>query len=81
MTITHIVMFQPKADVKPEEVEAVRIMNTNPLLAVHLSDRATSQACKRFAALKDNCIHPTSKAPYILSVKGGKDNSPEGHQV
>ncbi|KAL2160353.1 hypothetical protein VTH06DRAFT_1526 [Thermothelomyces fergusii] len=31
-------------------------------------------------SLKDNCIHPTSKKPYILSIKIGKDNSPEGLQ-
>lgn len=32
-------------------------------------------------ALKENCIHPTSKRPYILDSSGGRDNSPEGHQV
>ena len=31
--------------------------------------------------MKDNCIHPTTKTPYILSLKCGKDNSPEGLQV
>ncbi|KAK4120822.1 dabb-domain-containing protein [Parathielavia appendiculata] len=36
--------------------------------------------CARFLALKDSCIHPTSKAPYIKSLKAGKDNSPEGLQ-
>ncbi|KAH8891426.1 hypothetical protein GQ53DRAFT_746541 [Thozetella sp. PMI_491] len=36
--------------------------------------------CGRFIALKDSCIHPTNDAPYILSLKGGKDNSPEGLQ-
>ncbi|KAJ3544301.1 hypothetical protein NM208_g3130 [Fusarium decemcellulare] len=59
MTITHTVLFQIKADAKPEDVKA---------------------ACDRFLALKDNCIHPTTNAPYITSVKGGKDNSPEGLQ-
>ncbi|EHK16098.1 uncharacterized protein TRIVIDRAFT_65083 [Trichoderma virens Gv29-8] len=34
-------------------------------------------ACARFLALKDSCIHPTTGAKYILSLKGGKDNSPE----
>ncbi|KAH0494658.1 hypothetical protein TgHK011_008249 [Trichoderma gracile] len=37
-------------------------------------------ACNRFLALKDNCIHPTTNAPYITSLKGGQDNSPEGLQ-
>jgi len=31
-------------------------------------------------ALKDVCIHPTTKKPYIQSSIGGRDNSPEGHQ-
>jgi hypothetical protein len=37
-------------------------------------------ACSRFLALKETCIHPTHKGNYILSLKGGKDNSPEGLQ-
>jgi hypothetical protein len=32
-------------------------------------------------ALRENCIHPTSKKPYILEASGGRDHSPEGHQV
>jgi hypothetical protein len=32
-------------------------------------------------ALRENCIHPTTKKPYILESSGGRDNSPEGHQV
>lgn len=32
-------------------------------------------------ALKDNCIHPETKQPYVKTGKGGKDNSPEGKQV
>lgn len=39
------------------------------------------QVCRRMLALRDNCIHPTSKKPYILDSSGGRDNSPEGHQV
>lgn len=31
--------------------------------------------------LKDACIHPTTKKPYIQMSVGGRDNSPEGHQV
>ncbi|ROT42986.1 dabb-domain-containing protein [Sodiomyces alkalinus F11] len=37
-------------------------------------------ACARFLALRQNCIHPTAHTPYITSLKGGKDNSPEGVQ-
>ncbi|OAA60363.1 Fungal trichothecene efflux pump [Niveomyces insectorum RCEF 264] len=36
--------------------------------------------CKHFLSLKTGCIHPTTQAPYVLSIKGGKDNSPEGLQ-
>ena len=32
-------------------------------------------------ALKHNCLHPSSNQPYILDSSGGRDNSPEGHQV
>ncbi|KAK4652368.1 hypothetical protein QC762_610530 [Podospora pseudocomata] len=37
-------------------------------------------ACDRFIALKGSCLHPTSNTPYIKTIKGGKDNSPEGLQ-
>ncbi|KAK3380994.1 hypothetical protein B0H63DRAFT_560785 [Podospora didyma] len=37
-------------------------------------------ACDGFLALKDKCVHPTTQSPYIKSVTGGKDNSPEGFQ-
>jgi len=32
-------------------------------------------------ALRQNCIHPTTKEPYMLDSSGGRDISPEGHQV
>ena len=31
-------------------------------------------------ALKDRCVKPDTKQPYIQSFVGGKDNSPEGMQ-
>ncbi|KAF7550409.1 hypothetical protein G7Z17_g5740 [Cylindrodendrum hubeiense] len=31
-------------------------------------------------ALKDHCLHPETGKPYILSSKGGRDNSIEGLQ-
>ncbi|KAL2022811.1 hypothetical protein VTK56DRAFT_4627 [Thermocarpiscus australiensis] len=37
-------------------------------------------ACARFLALKQECLHPARNEPYIRSLKGGKDNSPEGLQ-
>jgi len=36
--------------------------------------------CRRMLALRQNCIHPTTKKTYILDSTGGRDNSPEGHQ-
>lgn len=32
-------------------------------------------------ALKSTCLHPKTGKPYMLSVKAGRDNSPEGIQV
>ncbi|KAH6621237.1 hypothetical protein B0J18DRAFT_466843 [Chaetomium sp. MPI-SDFR-AT-0129] len=36
--------------------------------------------CDHFLSLKESCINPTSGEPYILSLRCGKDNSPEGFQ-
>ncbi|KAK4183277.1 dabb-domain-containing protein [Podospora australis] len=33
--------------------------------------------CDYFYSLKKSCLHPKTMAPYIISLKGGKDNSPE----
>ncbi|WEW59210.1 hypothetical protein PRK78_004679 [Emydomyces testavorans] len=41
------------------------------------SPEAIKDVCVRMLELKDNCIHPTSRRPYIKSVTGGKDNSIE----
>ncbi|KAL2215387.1 stress responsive A/B barrel domain protein [Thermoascus aurantiacus ATCC 26904] len=34
--------------------------------------------CQHFLSLKDQCVHPETKKPYLRSVVGGRDNSPEG---
>lgn len=31
--------------------------------------------------LRNQCIHPTSKKPYITSASGGRQDSPEGNKV
>ncbi|RYP19607.1 hypothetical protein DL767_009617 [Monosporascus sp. MG133] len=31
--------------------------------------------------LKNSCVHPASQKPYIKSLTGGPDNSPEGMQA
>ncbi|KAJ2985255.1 hypothetical protein NUW58_g5634 [Xylaria curta] len=43
-------------------------------------EAAVEQAREGMLALKDNCIHATTQQPYIRSLTGGKDNSPEGRQ-
>ncbi|KAI6572581.1 hypothetical protein MCOR04_007600 [Pyricularia oryzae] len=60
MTVKHIVLFQFKADARPEAIQEV---------------------CSNMVALKDNCLHPASQMPYIKSMSGGKDNSPENLQI
>jgi len=37
--------------------------------------------CRRMLALRHKCISPATNKPYILDNSGGRDNSPEGHQV
>lgn len=32
-------------------------------------------------SLKDKCISVTTNKPYVKSIVGGSDNSPEGNQV
>ncbi|KPM38438.1 hypothetical protein AK830_g8132 [Neonectria ditissima] len=61
--ITHIVLFQYKADMSATEVKA-RPQKVND----------------EFFTLKRRCVHPTTRIPYIVSLKGGVDNSPEGLQ-
>ncbi|KAK0757032.1 hypothetical protein N5P37_010558 [Trichoderma harzianum] len=45
-----------------------------------LSADDVKAAFARFLALKDTCIHATTGDKYIISLKGGKDNSPENMQ-
>ncbi|KAI7908558.1 stress responsive A/B barrel domain-containing protein [Pyricularia oryzae] len=44
------------------------------------SPEAIQEVCSSMVALKDKCLHPESQAPYIKSMSGGKDNSPENLQ-
>ncbi|KAL3447283.1 stress responsive A/B barrel domain-containing protein [Aspergillus insuetus] len=37
-------------------------------------------ACERMLLLKDQCLHPSSQKPYIITSIGGRDNSIEGAQ-
>lgn len=40
-----------------------------------------TKACNGMMALRTACVNPSSLQPYIRSLTGGKDNSPEGLQV
>lgn len=44
------------------------------------SAQEVSNVCNSIIRLKDECIHPETNKPYILSVTGGTDNSPLGLQ-
>ncbi|KAG6150562.1 hypothetical protein E4U37_005997 [Claviceps purpurea] len=44
------------------------------------SPDAIKKLCDELLALKDNCIHASTKKPYLLSLKGGRDMSIEGFQ-
>ncbi|KAH7367737.1 stress responsive a b barrel domain-containing protein [Plectosphaerella cucumerina] len=54
------------------------------IVAVGFKDDVSAETIKETAAgffkLQQSCVHPTNQQPYILSVKGGKDTSPEGLQ-
>lgn len=41
----------------------------------------SEQACTRMVDLRDRCIHPASKEPYIRSCSGGRQSSPENSKV
>ncbi|KAH6609676.1 stress responsive alpha-beta barrel domain-containing [Trichoderma cornu-damae] len=36
------------------------------------------KVCSGLLALKDKCLHATTQEPYIKSMTGGTNNSPEG---
>lgn len=38
-------------------------------------------ACNRMVDLRNQCIHPTSKKPYITTSSGGRQNSPETNKA
>ncbi|KAM0806196.1 hypothetical protein BDR22DRAFT_827981 [Usnea florida] len=39
------------------------------------------ETCNRMVDLRNQCIHPTTKKPYITSSSGGRQNSPEGSKA
>ncbi|KAF2114958.1 stress responsive A/B barrel domain-containing protein [Lophiotrema nucula] len=63
-------------------ISQIPIMTITHIVMFTFKSTASSddvrKICDRFIGLKDTCIHPTSKQPYLVSAKGGTDNSPEG---
>ncbi|PLB44826.1 stress responsive A/B barrel domain-containing protein [Aspergillus steynii IBT 23096] len=45
-----------------------------------VSSLDVEEVCQRMLGLKEGCIHPETKKPYIKSLTGGKDISNEGLQ-
>lgn len=77
MVIIHIVLFEFKPTTTHEQVQEVGIC---PVYYCWLY-LIYKQACDRMLVLREKCVHPTTKSTYIKSAVGGRDNSPEGHQV
>ncbi|KAI0970863.1 stress responsive A/B barrel domain-containing protein [Xylaria arbuscula] len=59
-------------------------MPVNHIILLQIKSEASAEqvekAYAQMLSLKDDCLHPTSQKPYIKSLTGGKDNSPEGRQ-
>ena len=77
MSVTHVVFFQFNSSASPGVINDVCVHSDY----LNLTKFRWFKISSRMLALKDNCIHPTSKKPYIKSASGGTDNSPEGLQV
>jgi hypothetical protein len=79
MTIIHIVLVGFKPEVDDATIKDVR----EPLYSTGhaVSPLTIIQICQRMLGLRERCIHPESKQPYIKVSSGGKNNSPERFQV
>ncbi|KAF2454707.1 stress responsive A/B barrel domain-containing protein [Lineolata rhizophorae] len=67
-----------------DKISPVSIMAIIHIVMFQFKNSASADevqdACSRMLALRDTCVHPTSKQPYIKTAMGGRDNSPEGMQ-
>ena len=81
MGILHIVLFEFKPNTDPETVQHVQVQIPRSFLELASDSKNLSKVCQGMLALKDKCIHPTTKESYLKSLVGGRDNSPEGRQV
>lgn len=77
MPVNHVVMMKFKDEATPKEIQPVSY------LASHTSNAnwQPSQIVNQMLDLKNRCLHPATAKPYILSSKGGRENSIEGLHV
>lgn len=82
-SVTHTVLFQFKEDADPQAVRDVRLPYRLHLIVptADIGHDAWEQVCDRMMALRAACVNPSTLQPYIKSLTGGRDNSPEGLQV
>ncbi|KAF5560165.1 stress responsive A B barrel domain-containing protein [Fusarium napiforme] len=60
-------------------------MGINRIVQFQFKPDTSSDAIEKVSAkiqeMRDKCLHPDSKKPYIQSIQGGADSAPEGLQV
>lgn len=81
--IKHIVQFQFKDSASHDQVRDVRFLlpsSQEETQNLNCSQETNQQACAHMLRLQE-ALHPETQQPYIKSISGGKDNSPEGLQV
>lgn len=83
MSVTHIVQLQFKPSVSAATIQDVQSspVFVHPFKAASSLHRSVTKACERMLSLKESCIHPDTRNPYIVSSTGGRDCSIEGMQV
>ncbi|KAF5963652.1 stress responsive A/B barrel domain-containing protein [Fusarium bulbicola] len=59
-------------------------MGINRVVQFQFKTETSSDAIEKVSAkiqgMRDKCLHPDSKKPYIQSIQGGADSAPEGLQ-
>ncbi|EXK24796.1 hypothetical protein FOMG_18504 [Fusarium oxysporum f. sp. melonis 26406] len=60
-------------------------MGINRVVQFQFKPDTGSDAIEKVSAkiqeMREKCLHPESKQPYIQSIQGGADSAPEGLQV
>lgn len=81
MGIFHIVMFAVDSSAQAADVQDVSLLNSRNHRWMQVTEDTHKQLCNQMLALKDKCMHPETKKPYIKTAMGGKENSPENLSV